>query len=106
MILRFKFIDDLSFLEILNLIRQGLYSYNFKNQVALNIISHFFPPEKLETQTNVEKMSTWTHKNLMQLNTDKSKYVIFNFTNSYQFHTRLSLENNLLKQVSKNLYLV
>ena len=99
--LKFKFIDDLSFLEILNLISLGLCSYNFKHQVASDISTQFLPPENLETQTNLEKISIWTHKNLMQLNTDKSKYMIFNFTNSYQFNTRLSLENNLLEQVSE-----
>ena len=37
----------------------------------------------------------------MQLNTDKSKYMIFNFTDNHQFNTRLSLENNILEQVSE-----
>ena len=36
----------------------------------------------------------------MQLNTEKSKYMIFNFTDKYQFNTRLSLENN--KQVRQD----
>ena len=37
----------------------------------------------------------------MKLNTDKSKYMIFNFTDNHQFNTRLSLENNVLEQVSE-----
>ena len=36
---KFKFIDDLSFLEIINLIKQGLSSYNFKVHVASDINS-------------------------------------------------------------------
>ena len=35
----------------------------------------------------------------MQLNTEKSKYMIINFTENYQFNTRLHLESNLLEQV-------
>ena len=99
--LKFKFIDDLSFLEIINLISLGLCSYNFKQQVPSDIGCQFLPPENLETQTNLEKISTWTGKNLMKLNTDKSKYMIFNFTDNHQFNTRLSLENNVLEQVSE-----
>ena len=34
---KFKFIDDLSFLEIINLISLGLSSFNFKQQVASDI---------------------------------------------------------------------
>ena len=36
---KFKFIDDLSILEIINLISQGLTSFNFKSQVASEINS-------------------------------------------------------------------
>merc|ERR1711942_587138 len=37
--LKFKFIDDLSFIEILNLISQGLCSFNLKSHVASDINS-------------------------------------------------------------------
>ena len=37
----------------------------------------------------------------MKLNTAKSKYMVINFTENYQFNTRLSLENNLLEQVTE-----
>ena len=37
----------------------------------------------------------------MKLNTDKSKYMVLNFTNDWQFSTRLSVESNGLEQVSE-----
>ena len=88
-------------MEILNLISQGLCSYNTKHQVPSDIGSHFLPPENLQTQTHLENIKIWTDKNLMQLNTEKSKFMIFNFTEKYQFNTRLSLEGELLEQVSQ-----
>ena len=48
--LKFKFIDDLSFLEILNLISQGLCSFNFKSQIPSDISEHnqFYPMKILK----------------------------------------------------------
>ena len=37
----------------------------------------------------------------MQLNAEKSKYMIVNFTEKYQFSTRLTLNNQLLEEVSE-----
>ena len=37
----------------------------------------------------------------MKLNTAKSKYMVINFMENYQFNTRLSLENSLLEQVTE-----
>ena len=37
----------------------------------------------------------------MKLNTDKSTYMIFNFSKNYQFNTRLYLEDSLLPQVKQ-----
>ena len=73
---KFKFIDDLSFLEILNLISQGLATYNFKNHVASDIdASHnqFLPQENFNSQTLLNRIGDWTDSKLMKLNTDKSK---------------------------------
>ena len=37
----------------------------------------------------------------MKLNTKKTQYMIINFTDKYQFNTRLELDGNLLEEVSK-----
>ena len=35
----------------------------------------------------------------MKLNTDKTKFMLFNFSKNYQFNTRLSLEGKPIEQV-------
>ena len=37
----------------------------------------------------------------MKLNKDKTSYMIFNFSQKYQFKTRLSLEGKAIEQVTK-----
>ena len=34
---RYKFVDDLSLLEVINLLTVGLSTYNFKNHVASDV---------------------------------------------------------------------
>ena len=100
---KFKFIDDLSILEIINLVMIGVSSYNFKAHVASDIGDHgqYIPADHLKTKTHLERISTWTEDNLMKLNTSKSKYMVLNFTNDWKFSTRLSLEDKNLEQVSE-----
>ena len=49
---RFKFVDDLTILEIVNLLTIGLTSYNLKQQVPSDIPTHnqFIQPEQLKSQ--------------------------------------------------------
>ena len=46
---RFKFVDDLTVLEIVNLLTVGITSFNIKQQVPTDIPTHnqFIPPEHL-----------------------------------------------------------
>ena len=99
---KFKFIDDLSILEIINLISQGLTSFNFKCHVASDInIEHnqFLPQQNFESQTHLNKISEWTRDNMMKLNSELSKFIVVNFTENYQFNTRLAIDNEILQQV-------
>ena len=99
---RFKFIDDLSILEIINLISQGLASHNFKFQVASDINTEhnqYLPVSNINSQKYLDNLSIWTKANLMKLNADKSKFMVVNFTENYKFNTRLSLENKILEEV-------
>ena len=87
------------------MISQGLCSFNLKTQIPSDIDSEhnqFMPHENLKTQANLNEISKWTNKSLMQLNTHKSKYMIINFTEKYQFSTRLSLENKPIEQVGQD----
>ena len=77
---RFKYIDDVSILEIINLISAGLTSYNCKQQVPSDIGVHnqFLPSENLQSQEYLDKLQKWTDVKEMKLNGKKSKYMVFN----------------------------
>ena len=61
----YKFFDDASVLEIVNLLSIGLASHNFKQQVASNIPTHnqFIPADYLQSQNYLETISQWTDDN-------------------------------------------
>ena len=79
--MRFKFVDDLSLLEKLNLILLGLSEYNLKNHVAseIGINQKYLNSENLESQGYLTTVEKWTEHNKMKLNPKKSKVIIFNF---------------------------
>ena len=101
--MRFKFVDDLSTLEKLNLILAGLSSYNFKNHVASDIGTNqkFLPNDNILSQQYLNRIETWTDDMKVKLNVKKSKVMVSNFTEDYQFSTRLYLENTLLEIVNE-----
>ena len=92
---RFKFVDDMSLLELINLITCGIASYNFWNHVASDIAINqkFLPSQNCNSQNQLDSVKQWTDK-LMKLNKEKTKVIVFNFTH-YQFSTRLYLEGAL-----------
>ena len=100
---RFKFVDDASVLEIVNLLSIGIASHNCKQQVPSNIHSHnqFIHAEYLKSQQYLETVHQWSEDNLMELNIEKSKNMIFNFTYNYQFSTDISHHGNVLETVEE-----
>ena len=95
---RFKFIDDLTILEIVNLLTIGLTSYNIKEHVPSDIPQHgqFIPPQNLESQKWLEKINQWTINQKMKINERKTKTMIFNFSKNYKFTTRLEMNGEPL----------
>ena len=93
----------MSILEKINLLCIGLSSYQFKNHVASDIVEDgfFLSPENLETQVTLDKLTQWTKENQMLLNKKKSKTMNFNFTNDYQFSSRLRLDGEVLETISE-----
>ena len=91
---RWKWVDDLTFLEIINLLNIGLSCYNVKLQVPndMNINKDFIPSSNLETSKHLQDINDWTKKQKMLLNKNKTSNMIFNFTEKYQFNTRLDIE--------------
>ena len=91
---RFKFVDDLSILEIVNLLTVGITSFNLKHTIPSDIPSHnqFIPPSNLQSQGWLDDIDRWTENQQMIINEKKTKTMIFNFTEKYQFTTRLKLK--------------
>ena len=100
---RFKYVDDLSILEIINLLNIGLCSYNFKNQIPSDIPIHgqFINNDDLKSQFYLNEINKWTINQKMLISEKKTKAMIINFTNNYQFTTRLILNSTNIEVVDK-----
>ena len=96
---RYKWVDDLSILEIVNLVNIGLASYNFRDHVAsdIGIDQLYLNPNHLKSQSYLNEIFEWTEQQKMKLNVSKTKIMVFNETNKYQFTTRLKLNENLVE---------
>ena len=72
---RFKFVDDLTILEIVNLLTVGITSYNIKQQIPSDIPPHnqFIPPELLQSQGWQDKIDEWTENQKMMINEERPK---------------------------------
>ena len=100
---KFKFVDDLTILEKINLLMVGMASHNVKNQVPNDINSNnqIIPPENLKSQVHLNEIQNWTEKQKMELNTEKTKCMVFNFTKTKQFSTRMTLKNSKIETVKE-----
>ena len=100
---RFKFVDDLTVLEKINLLIVGLSSFNTKMSVPNDIPEHnqYIPQENLESQQYLEQIRDWTLNQKMILNHKKTKLMVFNFTEKYKFGTRLTLDGENLEIVDR-----
>ena len=100
---RFKFVDDLTVLEKVNLLLIGLASFNCHVSVPSDIPAHnqFIPAEHLKSQEYINEIKHWTEKQKMILNQKKTKVMIFNFTDNYKFTTRLTMNQENIEVVNK-----
>ena len=99
---RFKFVDDLSILEIVNLLTVGITSFNMKQSVPSDIPSHnqFIPPQNLDSQQWLNQINQWTEDQKMIINEKKIKTMIINFTENCKFTTRLQLKGENIEVVN------
>ena len=76
---RFKFVDDLTTLEVINLLTIGLSSFLMKNQVPSDIPSHgqYISGDKLKSQEYLRKINEWTESHKMVISEQKTKALIF-----------------------------
>ena len=100
---KFKFIDDLSTLELINLLSIALASYDFETHVPSDVATGnlFINPDNIKSQGYLEKIEKWTENKQMKLNIKKTNYMIINFSTKYQFNTRLSIGGNKVDQISE-----
>ena len=100
---RFKFVDDLTALEIINLLNVGFSSYNFKQHVASDIPadSLYVDGGNLKTPEYLNQMKQWSEDHQMIISKKKTKALIFNYTNNYQFGTRIQFEGENIEFVDK-----
>ena len=99
----FKFVDDLSILEIINLLNIGLASHNMKQQIPSDIPIHgqIVSNLNLKSQAYIEEIYNWSKNQQMIISEKKTKAMIINFTEKYKFHTRLTLNSQNLQVVDK-----
>ena len=100
---KFKFVDDLSVLEIINLITVGISSYNFRQHVAsdIGIDQHYIPSENIQSQSYMDSICEWTNLKKIKLNERKSNVMVINYTHNYQFGTRVHLNDSLLEIINE-----
>ena len=98
---RFKFIDDLSILEIISLLTIGIAAHNSRLQVPNDVPIHnqVIPAVNLKSQSWLNQIDEWTEKQKMVINTKKTETMIFNFTEDFQFTTRLKLKGQNINEI-------
>ena len=72
---RFKFVDDLTALEIVYLLIVRISRFNLRDQVPIDIPIHnnLIPPEKLKSQEYLDEINKWTVKQKMLINQKRKK---------------------------------
>ena len=100
---RYKFMDDLTLLEFINLLDIGLASHNNRAHIPSNIPQHnqLIRSEHLKTTEYIREINNWTEKNLMKLNEKKTKQIIFNYSRDKQFTTEVKLKGEPLEVVDE-----
>ena len=61
--------------------------------------NQFIPADNLKSQNYLNTIKEWSDNQKMILNQKKTKSMIFNFTDNFQFNTRLSLNNENIEIV-------
>ena len=92
---RFKFVDDLTVLEKINLLVIGLASFNCHTTVPSHIPAHnqIIPGEHLQSQDYLDRIKEWTENQKMVLNQKKTK--TFN-SNKIQWQASLWLAQSTI----------
>ena len=100
---RYKFVDDLSTIEIINLLTIGLSSLYVKNHIPSDLPTHgqYVNNNNTKSQQYLNKINEWTENHKMIISQKKTKAMIINFTDNYQFSTQLQLKGENIEIVDK-----
>ena len=96
-----KFVDDNSFIEVVNVTMAGLANYNVRHPLPSDraVGECFIPPENLKIQEHLNTFSAWAEKMEMKSNEAKSKYMTINYCSTVRFQTRLKLNDIPVEEV-------
>jgi len=61
----------------------------------------FLPPSNIAFQSHLHRLKAWTAQNKMKLNTDKTNYMVVNFSKTHQFTTRFEIDGKVLQKVEQ-----
>ena len=100
---RFKFVDDMTVLEVINLVNVAIQTYDVINHVPSDIADHnqFIDGKELKSQEYLKDLNQWSENKKMKISQEKTKAMIINFTDNYQFNTRLQLNGTNIEMVDK-----
>ena len=100
---RYKYFDDLTVVEIINLLNIGISTARVRDTVPSDLPEHNQQVDNnnLKSQEYCQRISQWTEQNLMELNAKKSKTILFNFSKNHQFATNLKLKNQKLEMINE-----
>ena len=70
---RFKFVDDLTFLEVISLVNIGLSSHNIRQQASDDLPTHdqVVGNAQLKSQAYLDQINLWTVKQEMEISEEK-----------------------------------
>ena len=99
---RYKYFDDLTVVEIVNLLNIGISTARVRDTVPSDLPQHnqLIDNNNL-SQKYLDSINQWTDKNLMELNAKKTKSIQFNFSKNLQFKTDLFLKQQKIENVTE-----
>ena len=93
---RFRFLSDLSILENINLLTVGLASFNLKSQVPRDVHTH---NQIIEPSNHQSQIGDCTKNQKIMIDCKKTKTMIFNFTEKYQFGIKLEIGGTPIEMI-------
>ena len=100
---RYKYFDDLTVVEIVNLVNIGISTARVRDTVPSDLPQHnqLVNNNHLKSQEYLDSINQWTEDNLMMLNAKKTKSMQFNFSKNLQFKTDLVLKQQKIENVQE-----